>query len=76
MLFVCDGDAGLKVYNVADKTSISSHQVATFPNIKISDVIPVNGYLFAVGDDGFYLYDYSDLQHITLKGTIQVFRAD
>ncbi|MFW5830599.1 MAG: LVIVD repeat-containing protein [Prolixibacteraceae bacterium] len=63
-LFVCDGDAGLKVYNVTDKHHIDEHQIASFPNINTYDVIPVNGYLFMIGDDGFYQYDYSDLQNI------------
>jgi hypothetical protein len=32
----------------------------------------VNGFLFMVGKDGFYLYDYSNIQNITLKGHIPV----
>jgi hypothetical protein len=72
ILFVCDGDAGLKVYNVEDKQSINSHQLAVFPNIKTYDVIPVNGLLFMIGADGFHLYDYSDLQNIRLLGKIPV----
>ena len=71
-LFVCDGKAGLKVYDATDKQAITSHQLAAFPDIKTYDVIPVNGYLFMVGDDGFYLYDYADLQHIKQIGHIPV----
>lgn len=72
VLFVCDGDAGLKVYSVEDKARINDHQIAVFPNINTYDVIPVNGYLFMIGKDGFYLYDYSDLQDIRLRGKIPV----
>lgn len=72
ILFVCDGDAGLKVYNVNDKTNIDDHQISVFPGINAYDVIPVNGYLFMIGDDGFYLYDYSDLQNIHQLGFIPV----
>ena len=64
ILFVCDGDAGLKIYNIEDKLKIDDHQIADFENIKTFDVIPFNNYLFLIGDDGFYQYDYSDLQHI------------
>lgn len=71
-LFVCDGDAGLKVFDVTDKTSIITHQLAAFPNIKNYDVIPVNGYLFMIGSDGFYMYDYSNLHNITQIGHIPV----
>lgn len=63
-LFVCDGDAGLKVYDVGDKLHIDDHKIASFSNINTFDVIPFNDYLFMVGDDGFYQYDYSDLQNI------------
>ncbi len=64
ILFVCDGDAGLKVYDVSDKTQIDDHMISSFPNINAYDVIPLNNFLFMIGDDGFYQYDYSDLQNI------------
>ncbi len=76
ILFICDGDAGLKVYDATDKTQIDDHMIAIFPNINTYDVIPVNGYLFMIGDDGFYLYDYSDLNNIHKIGEIPVFRED
>ncbi len=63
-LFVCDGDDGLKIYDVEDKLSIDDHQIARFANINTFDVIPLSGYLFMIGDDGFYQYDYSNLQNI------------
>lgn len=74
VLFVCDGDAGLKVYDVTDRTDIDNNMIAHFPAINAYDVIPVNGYLFMIGDDGFYLYDYSDLQNIRLMGTIPIIK--
>jgi hypothetical protein len=72
MLFVCDGRAGLKVYDAADKVNIDDHLLASFPAIRTYDVIPVNGYLFMIGDDGFYLYDYSDVRNIRQIGHIPV----
>ncbi len=76
ILFVCDGDAGLKVYSVADKTNIDDHLIARFPNINTYDVIPLNNYLFMIGDDGFYQYDYSDLQNIHEVSFIPVLKED
>jgi len=64
ILFVCDGEAGLKVYDVTDKYHIDDNMITAFANINAYDVIPVNEYLFMIGDDGFYQYDYSDLQAI------------
>jgi hypothetical protein len=63
-LFICDGDAGLKIYDVEDKLNIDDHQIARFANINTFDVIPLSGYLFMIGDDGFHQYDYSNLQNI------------
>jgi hypothetical protein len=68
ILFVCD--AGLKVYDVTDKSQIQL--LASFPNIQTYDVIPADGYLFMIGDDGFSLYDYSDIHNIRAVGHIPV----
>ena len=72
VLFLCDGDAGLKVFNVSDKSKIDSNRIALFPDIKTFDVIPLSNYLFMIGDDGFYLYNYSNLQDIRQIGHIPV----
>ena len=71
-LFVCDGDAGLKIYDVSDKFHIDDNQIAQFSNINTYDVIPFGNYLFMIGDDGFYQYDYSDLQNIRQVSFIPV----
>jgi hypothetical protein len=72
ILFVCDGDAGLKVYDVTDRRNIDDYMIASFPNINTYDVIPFENYLFMIGDDGFYQYDYSDLQNIRQLSHIPV----
>lgn len=72
LLFVCDGNAGLKVFSTEDKTRVGNNLLASFPNINAYDVIPVNGFLFMIGEGGFYLYDYSNIQNIILKGHIPV----
>lgn len=71
-LFICDGKAGLKVYDATDKRTIDRHLLASFPAIQAYDVIPVNGYLFMIGENGFYLYDYSNIQNIRQIGHIPV----
>lgn len=72
LLFVCDGDAGLKIYNAADPLTITEHLVASFPSINAYDVIPRNNYLFMIGDKGFMLYDYSNIENIKQIGIIPV----
>ena len=70
LLFLCDGDAGLKIYNAADPMALN--QIAIFPSINAYDVIPMNDYLFMIGEKGFMLYDYTNIQNIKQIGIIPV----
>ena len=36
------------------------------------DVIPLESFLFMIGDDGFYIYDYSDLNNISILGSLPI----
>jgi len=72
ILFICDGDAGLKVYNATDPMNIHMNQLAHFPDIKTYDVIPYNGLLMLIGANGLYQYDYSDLDSLKLLSQIPV----
>ncbi len=71
-LFICDGDAGLKVFDATDPMSITSHLIAQYTDIRTYDVIPVNGLLLMIGDDGLYQYDYSNVKNIKLLSKIGV----
>jgi len=64
LLFVCDGDAGLKIYDRTDPLGILNNQLAHFADIDTYDVIPFNGILMLIGEDGIYQYDYTDIQNI------------
>lgn len=75
LLFICDGDAGLKIYDATDPLTISQHQIATFPSINAYDVIPMNNYLFMIGEEGFLLYDYTNIQNIKQIGFIPVIKT-
>jgi hypothetical protein len=72
LLFICDGNAGLKIYNASDPRTISSSLIKTYPDIKTYDVIPLGGLLVMIGDDGMFQYDYSDINNIRLLSTIPV----
>ena len=76
LLFICDGDEGLKIYNASDPMKINQNRVANFPDINAFDVIPMENTLFMIGDDGFYQYDYSDIQNIRLLSFISVEKDD
>jgi hypothetical protein len=73
LLFVCDGAAGLKIYDKSNPLEIITSQVAHYPDFDTYDVIPMDGILMLVGSGGIYQYDYSDpeniiqISHITIK---------
>ncbi|MFC2152075.1 LVIVD repeat-containing protein [Bacteroidota bacterium] len=71
-LFICDGSAGLKIYDATDPLNITDNIIATFPDIETFDVIPFNGVLMLIGDDGLYQYDYSNLTDIQLLSSIAI----
>lgn len=72
VLFVCDGTDGLKVYNAADPYLIAEHLIATFKDINAYDVIPLGNSLLMIGKDGFYQYDYTNLNDIKQISSIKV----
>jgi hypothetical protein len=72
LLFICDGTAGLKVYDASNPTDIISHLVFSYPDIKAYDVIALGSVLVLIGDDGLYQYNYSDVRNIILISTIHV----
>lgn len=74
LLFICDGAAGLKIYDKSDPMAIITSQVAHYPDFDTFDVIPLNGILMLIGEEGLYQYDYSNpgnirqISHITITG--------
>jgi hypothetical protein len=64
LLFVCDGAAGLKIYDKSDPLAIITNRIAHYPDFDTYDVIPMNGILMLVGKDGIYQYDYTDPENI------------
>jgi hypothetical protein len=72
ILFVCDGGAGLKVYDATDPATLGNKMIKSYSNIHAFDVIPFNKKLLMIGNDGFYQYDFSDVQDIKLLSKIPV----
>jgi hypothetical protein len=70
-LFVCDGTAGLKVYDAADVLNIDGNKLGA-QAIHSFDVIPFRNVAIVVGEDGLYQYDYSDPKNLKLLGKIAV----
>ncbi|AVR44497.1 hypothetical protein C7S20_04030 [Christiangramia fulva] len=55
-LFVCDGSAGLKVYDIENTPDL--RLIDQFSNINTYDVIPMEDKLLMVGDNILYQYSY------------------
>lgn len=68
-LFVCDGSAGLKVYDKSDAPNISL--INTFEDIVAYDVIPLSSSLLMIGEGTLYQYEYVN-NDIRLLSTLQL----
>jgi hypothetical protein len=72
ILFICDGAAGLKVFNALDPMNLQP--IKAFPNMEAYDVIADNKIALVVAKDGLYQYDYSDLNNIHLISKTGIFK--
>jgi hypothetical protein len=76
LLFICDGTAGLKVYNKSDPLAIINNKIAHYADFDTYDVIPMGGVLMLVGKGGIYQYDYSDPLNIKQISHIAIVQED
>ena len=72
LLFVCEGDHGLKVLDISDP--FNAVIIKSYPELHAYDVIPNGGVLILTGNDGIVQYDYSDHSAITKLSSIPVQR--
>ncbi len=63
-LFICDGDAGLKVFDASTPEHSGDQLLHQFKNIQATDIIPLDGIALVVGQEGIYLYSYLDPSNI------------
>lgn len=67
-LFICDGEAGLKVYDALDVNNLRLLQ--TVDGIDAFDVIAQNNNAIVVAKDGLYQYDYTNRSNVSLQSKI------
>ncbi len=75
-LFICEGSAGLKVFDASDTYKIPKNLLAYYGDFDAFDVIPYNNNLIMIGNDGLYQFDYSDPNDIKLLSTISISREE
>ena len=76
-LFVCEGDFGLKAFDISDPLKLDNNRLWTDRDRHTYDVIPLGGdtpTLLVVGDDGFLQLDISNAEKPVLLSTIPVTR--
>ncbi|MEM6347789.1 MAG: hypothetical protein AAF927_28125 [Bacteroidota bacterium] len=72
LLFIADGNAGLRIFDAENPLRIGGNEIAHFSGMQGYDVIPANGTLILVGEDGIGLYDYTDAKNIKPLSSILV----
>lgn len=69
-LFVCEGDYGLKIFDITQPTQPKLQQ--TLGEVKSFDVIPLNKTLLVTGDGGFLQYSYQNNGKMELLSKILI----
>lgn len=70
LLFICDGKAGLKLYNASNVQDLQL--IKTISGMETYDVIAFNNWALVVAKEGLYQYDYSNLSNIRELSKIPV----
>jgi hypothetical protein len=71
LLFICDGAAGLKVFDKSDVMTIPQRLIAQY-DVPALDIIPFQNTAILIGATGISQYDYSDPENITHLSTLVV----
>lgn len=69
-VLICDGPAGLRIFDRSDDLSIRENEVATISDVEAYDVIPLDGYFILSTKDGVYQYDYADISNPKLLSKV------
>lgn len=70
LLFICDGESGLKVYDASDINDLLLKQTIT--GLETNDVIAYNKIALVIATDGLYQYDYSNASNLKLLSKIPI----
>jgi hypothetical protein len=71
-LFLCEGNYGIKSFNITNKAKIAENLLQHLNNIKSFDVIAGPKSLIVTGDDGVYQFNYSDASNLKQLSIIKV----
>ncbi|RDC54817.1 hypothetical protein DU508_20175 [Pedobacter chinensis] len=71
-LFLCEGNYGIKTFNIADKNKIGNNMLQHLKNVKSFDVIAGPKSLIVTGEDGVYQFNYSNVANLKQVSVIKV----
>ncbi|TKC02026.1 LVIVD repeat-containing protein [Pedobacter cryotolerans] len=71
-LFLCEGDFGLKSFNITDKIAIGKNLLQHLKNIKSFDVIAGPKSLIVTGEDGVYQFNYDNAATLKQLSKIKI----
>jgi hypothetical protein len=75
VLFLCEGESGLKIFDVRDPMTIDRNQIEHLRGFQAYDVISLDDdHLLLVGEDGLYQFDPSDPRNVKTLSVIEVNR--
>jgi hypothetical protein len=72
LLFICDGEDGLKIFDTTDPVKAGKNQLYHFPEIQTVDIIPNNGTAIMIAEDGIYQYDYTNPGNIYMLSMLNL----
>ncbi len=73
ILYLCEADQGLKVYDVSDVETIDRNQIGGVKEYAAYDVISVSPkLLLMIGEDGFYQFDTQNPENLQLLSSIKI----
>ena len=70
LLFITEGDAGLKIFDITEPNKIDENQLHHLTGFNAYDVIPLDGTLILTGLDGIYQFDYRNIDEIKMLSLI------
>jgi hypothetical protein len=70
LLFVTEGDGGLKIFDITDPMKLAENQLHHLTGFNAYDVIPMDGTLILTGFDGLYQFDYSNIDEVKMLSLI------
>ena len=73
VLYLCEGDQGLKVFDITEVEEIGQHQIGGVKEYQAFDVISLNSdLLLMIGEDGFYQFDTERPMNPNLLSSIKI----